>query len=465
MRRTNACCGAGMFSGLRDGSVPSSTAGKTSVFGTQSRLSTQSIYATDNIVEVTGIGPSSDLQSSSSWQNARHYAIVMIMHRLFELPNRSFFVFGPRGVGKSTWLRGRLPDATWFDLLSSRVELELRADPSRLRDRLVGLRRGAWVVIDEVQKVPPLLDEVHALIESQGLRFALSGSSARKLKRGGANLLAGRASIRHMAAFSLFEVPDLSIPRALEHGLLPMVVTNPKDAHDILHAYVHTYLKEEIREEGLVRQVDPFVRFLRVAGQMNGQLLNVSSIATNAQVPRNSVANYFSILEDTLVGSRLAAYQPGSRIREVQHPKFYWFDVGVARAAAEVLFDPIDPVGHGYALETWVLHELKVYNEITGVRRSLFHYKTGADVEVDFVVETRKKTLSRRAEVVLIEVKTARRWNAEFERHLHATAANANFDIRRKIGIYLGTDRLRRNDIDVFPLTDFVAALHSGEIF
>lgn len=242
-------------------------------------------------------------------------------------------------------------------------------------------------------------------------------------------------------------------------------VTQPKHAADILHAYVHTYLKEEIREEGLVRQVDPFVRFLRVAGQMNGQLLNTSAIATHAQVPRNSVANYFTILEDTLVGTRLPAYQPGSRIREVQHPKFYWFDAGVARAAAELLFDPIDPVGHGFALETWVFHELRVYNELGGARRGLFHYKTGADVEVDFVVETRKKTMSRRAEAILIEVKTSRRWSADFERHLHAAAANANFDVRKKIGVYLGADRLRRHDIDVFPLKDFVGALHQGEIF
>ncbi len=389
----------------------------------------------------------------------------MTTSRLLATPDRSFFLFGPRGVGKSTWLRGAFPTAKWFDLLDAETQLAFTMQPGQLSDRIGSLRAGSWVCIDEVQKAPALLDEVHALIENKRLKFALTGSSARKLKRGGANLLAGRASIKQLRPFSLREVPELDLSAVLQSGGLPLVVNEPRNAKDILRAYVHTYLKEEIREEGLVRKVEPFVRFLRVAGLLNAQSLNVTNIAREAQVPRNSVSSYFSILEDTLVGTRLEAYQPGSRVREVAHPKFYWFDPGVARAAAGLIDDPMDAVWQGFSLETWVLHELSVYNETQDRHRAIFHYRTGANVEVDFVVETRKKTLSQPGEAVLIEVKSAKRWSPPFERHLRAVAASANFKVKACVGVYLGEVRLSREGVEVYPLREFVEALYAGEIF
>jgi uncharacterized protein len=385
--------------------------------------------------------------------------------RLLTPPERSFFLFGPRGVGKSTWLRANFPQARWLDLLDADAHLSFTAEPNRLRELVLDLPPASWVCIDEVQKVPALLDEVHALIEAKRLKFALSGSSARKLKRGGANLLAGRASVEHLRPFSLREHPDLEVDEVLEFGGLPLVVNEPESRKDILRAYVHTYLKEEIREESLVRKVEPFVRFLRVAGALGGQRLNITNIARDARVPRNSVASYFSILEDTLVGTRLEAFQPGSRVREVVHPKFYWFDPGVARAAAGLTGDPMDDVWRGFSLETWVLHELSVYNETAKRHRPIYFYRTGADVEIDFVVETRKKTLSTPSEVVLIEVKAAKQWKPQFERHLRAIAQTAHFKVKRCVGVYLGSVRLTRDDISVYPLRDFVSALHAGEIF
>ena len=389
----------------------------------------------------------------------------MVTSRLLEKPDRSFFLFGSRGVGKSTWLREAFPRATWFDLLDADLQLALTLRPSELSERLARLPKHSWVCIDEVQKIPALLDQVHALIENRQLKFALTGSSARKLRRGGANLLAGRASVMNLESFTLREAPSLALDAVLETGGMPLVVNEPKHAREILRAYVNTYLREEIREEGLVRKVEPFVRFLRVAGMLNGQLLNIANIARDAQVPRNSVSSYFSILEDTLLGTRLEAYQPGARVREVGHPKYYWFDPGVARAAAGLIDDPVDPVWRGFALETWVLHELRVYNETQNRNRSLFHYRTGADVEIDFVIETRKKTMSQPAEVVLVEVKSAKKWSPSFEKHLRAVAQDANFKVKAQVGVYLGNERLTRDGVDIYPLREFVAALYDGEIF
>jgi predicted AAA+ superfamily ATPase len=374
-------------------------------------------------------------------------------------------LFGPRGVGKSTWLREVVPQAVWFDLLDPQLQLSLQLAPSGLREQTEHLRAGSWVCIDEVQKAPALLDEVHALIERKRLKFALTGSSARKLRRGGANLLAGRASVLAMRPFSLRELGDVPVKPLLQFGGLPLVINEPQAATDILRAYVSTYLREEIREEGLVRKVEPFVRFLRVAGLMNAQIVNASNIARDAQVPRNSVVSYFSILEDTLVATRLPSFQPGARVRETAHPKFYWFDPGVARAAAGLLDDPIDNVWSGYAFETWLLHELLVYNETQRRHREIFYYQTGAGVEVDFVVETRKKTLSSPAEVVLIEVKLADRWRPDFDKHLREVSRSANFKVKACVGVYLGRQRLRREEIDVFPLSEFIGALYDGQFF
>jgi uncharacterized protein len=386
-------------------------------------------------------------------------------NRLLTAPDRSFFLFGPRGVGKSTWLHQQFAKATWFDLLDPALEMLLAARPESLTERVGHLPAKSWVCIDEVQKLPALLDQVHSLMERKRLRFALTGSSARKLRRGGANLLAGRANVLAMRPFSVQEIGEIPIARHLEVGLLPMVVNEPKHARAILGAYVHTYLKEEIRAEGLVRKVEPFVRFLRVAGMVNGQVLNLSNIARDAAVPRNSVETYFSILQDTLVGTLLPAYQPSARVREVGHPKFYWFDAGVARAAAGLLDDPMDSLWTGSALETWILHEINVYNEISERHRHVAHYRTGAGVEVDFVIETKKKTLSGKSEAVLIEAKSGKKWHPQYGAHMRSLVDNPGFNVKACVGVYLGSERLTVDGVRVYPLHQFIKALHDGEIF
>ncbi|MBL7176004.1 MAG: ATP-binding protein [Desulfobacteraceae bacterium] len=386
--------------------------------------------------------------------------------RLLKAPNRSFFLFGPRGTGKSTWLQQVLPEALRLDLLDASLFLELSRDPHRL-EALVGNRpSGSWVVLDEIQKIPALLDEVHRLIESRHWRFALCGSSARKLRRGGANLLAGRALTLSMESFTAAELGDeFSLDFALNWGLLPLVHNEPDTAADILAAYVNTYLKEELLAEGLIRNVPPFVRFLAVAGQMNGQVINAQNIARDAAVARSTVDTYFSVLSDTLVGYILPAWRPGLKVREAAQPKFYWFDPGVGRAAAGLLRDPADRLWQGTALETLIYHELRVFNEISRKQRHIAYYRTAAGVEIDFIIETARRRPGRPPCVVVIEIKRSERWDRAWEKPMRRLAELSGVKVERMIGIYCGSRPYRFDDVHVLPVEDFVKELFSGEVF
>lgn len=386
--------------------------------------------------------------------------------RLLACPERSFFLFGPRGTGKSTWLKHVLPKAPRFDLLDAALYLELSRDPHRL-EAMVGDRPArSWVILDEIQKVPALLDEVHRLMEDRRWRFALCGSSARKLRRGGANLLAGRAITLNMEGFSAVELGrafDLS--HAIEWGLLPFVHQALSHSADILAAYLNTYLKEEIREEGLVRNVPPFVRFLTIAGQLNGQAVNGQNISREAAVARATVDTYFAILSDTLLGHFLPPWRPGLKVRESAHPKFYWFDPGVARAAAGLLHYSADRLWQGTAFETLVFHELRVYNEISRKHRSISYYRTAAGVEVDFIIETAKRRPSTPPSVVAIEVKRAEKWDRTWEKPLRNLSALPGIKVERMIGVYSGSRIYQFDQVDVMPAADFFRSLHRGEIF
>jgi len=388
------------------------------------------------------------------------------LSRLLKVPEHSFFLFGARGTGKSTWLRQVLPGAPYFDLLETTLQLELTVSPGRL-EALIGPRdAGQWVVLDEVQKIPRLLDEVHRLMESRGWRFALCGSSARKLKRGGADLLAGRALTLHMEPFSSAELGAAFDPdAAIEWGMMPVVAGKGKSAPDVLWAYVDTYLREEIKEEGAVRQFAPFVRFLAVAGMLNGQVLNAQNIAGEAQVPRSTVDGYFELLGDTLLGFPLPAYRPALKVREVARPKFYWLDAGVARACAGLLRDPLAMDWRGAALETLVYHELRVWNTTAGRHRPISYYRTGGGAEIDFVIETRKRQPGGKARVVCIEVKHASRWKRQWERAMRDMAASDDIVVERQLGVYRGPRRYRFGDLEVLPLEDFLGELHAGRVF
>lgn len=386
--------------------------------------------------------------------------------RLLKLPNRSFFLFGPRGVGKSTWLRNVLPEATFFDLLDHSIYLELSRFPNNLEAMAGNLPENSWIVIDEIQKVPSLLDEVHRLMEKRHWRFALCGSSARKLRRGGVNLLGGRALTCELSSFSWQELGDLfNLDFSLEWGLMPYVQLDRDNAADILNAYVNTYLKEEIKEEGIVRNVPPFLRFLSIAGQLNGQLINAQNICRDAGVPRSSIDIYFSILEDTLLGRFLPAYRPQVKIREQSRPKFYWFDTGVARAAAGLLFDPLDRLWKGTALETLVLHELEVYNRTQNKNRHIAFYRTSAGSEIDFVIETRKRQFTSKAHLVCIEVKLAETWDRKWENAMRSLSQSDQLQVDKMIGVYLGKRSYHFDGVDVLPVEEFFAQLHQGKIF
>lgn len=389
-----------------------------------------------------------------------------LISRLLHVPDYSFFLFGPRGVGKTTYLREVMSDAICFDLLDASLYLELSKAPGTL-EAMIGKRpKGSWVVIDEIQKIPALLDEVHRLMESKSWNFALCGSSARKLRRGGVNLLAGRAVTRNLDTFSFVELGHaFDIEFSLEWGLLPRVQMNRNHAADFLSAYVDTYLKEEIKEEGVVRQLPPFLRFLSIAGQLNGQLVNRQNIAREAGVPRSSVDVYFSILEDTLLGHFLTAYRPGAKVREQTHPKFFWFDSGVARAAAGLLFDPVDRIWKGSSLETMILHELKVHNHTQDKHRGIYFYRTGSGVEIDFVVETKKRQQSTIPHVVCLEVKLAEKWDRRWEKPMRSLRDHESIQVDRMIGVYTGARAYHYDGVDVLPVKEFLEQLHHGQIF
>ena len=255
--------------------------------------------------------------------------------RLLNPLDSSAFLFGPRGTGKSTWIANHFPNATVYDLLSTSESLRLSTEPGALYKEVASLPTESWVVLDEVQKVPALLDEVHRLIETRGLRFVLSGSSARKLRRGGTNLLAGRARVTNLYPLVSAEMGfQRDIDTSLRFGNLPIAVTGT-DAESYLRSYAETYLDQEVRAEAFTRNVGAFARFLQVAARQNGQVTNVSSIARDASVSRQTVQTYFEILVDTLVGSWVHPWKLKQATKQVASPKFYLFDCGVARALSQ----------------------------------------------------------------------------------------------------------------------------------
>ena len=286
--------------------------------------------------------------------------------RFLPTPTRSVFLFGPRGTGKSTWIRDRFPDTVTYDLLDTGEALRLSKDPHALYRELAALPRGSWVVIDEVQKVPELLDEVHRLIESHRLRFVLSGSSARKLRRGGVNLLAGRAITTSMYPLVSAELAfEFDPERALRFGMLPMAVTTDVP-QDYLRTYAETYLVQEIQAEALTRNLGAFARFLEIAARQNGQVTNATSIARDTGINRRTVQLHFEILTDTLIGFWLPPWKLKSATKQVRQSKFYFFDSGVARALSGRLPYPPTPEEMGPLAETFVLNELRAWLGYSG---------------------------------------------------------------------------------------------------
>lgn len=308
--------------------------------------------------------------------------------RLLQLPEKgkhSVFLFGPRGTGKTSWIKDHLTDILYFDLLDSKTYSDFLADPSMLAKR-IPKNFMRWIVIDEIQKVPTLLNEVHRLIESRHCRFILTGSSARSLRKKGVNLLAGRAFQYTMHPLICDELEDdFSLATALQYGLLPFVYSEGDDPQHYLETYITTYLREEVLQEGLARDVGEFSRFLQIASFSQGAAVNYSEIAREASIERRVVASYFDIVNDLLLSHTLPVFSKKAKRRLVSHSKFYYFDVGVYRAIRPK--GPLDRSEEidGAALETLFLQHLLAINDYYRLGYKFYFWRTSNQVEVDFI--------------------------------------------------------------------------------
>ncbi|MGC2594999.1 MAG: AAA family ATPase [Rhabdochlamydiaceae bacterium] len=313
----------------------------------------------------------------------------------------SFFLFGPRGTGKSTLLKQRFDqnECLWLDLLDSSVEDRFFRNPSDLYAIVKALPKEIrYVIVDEIQKVPKLLDEVHRLIEEGDKIFILTGSSARKLKHGGANLLAGRAFVYHLHPLSCFELKNkFDLEKALHWGTLPKIFSLDENSEkdEFLRSYADTYLKEEIWSEHIIRKLQPFRRFLEVATQCNGKIINYANIARDVGVDDKTIKEYFLILEDTMIGFFLESYHNSFRKRLVEKPKFYFFDPGVVRSLSRRLSIPLTPqtTAYGEAFEHFILLEFIRLSSYFQPDYRFSFIRTTADVEIDLVIERPGKKL------------------------------------------------------------------------
>ena len=389
----------------------------------------------------------------------------MKFERYLTMPEDSFLLLGPRGTGKSTWIQESIPADLSIDLLESDRFLELSRAPSLLRKLCEPLAEGAWVVIDEIQKVPGLLDEVHALYQRKKLRFAVTGSSARKLKKSHANLLGGRLLDLQFFPLSVTELGDeFNLDHCLHYGSLPGVAVDYGKAVPRLASYLTTYLRQEILEEAVVRSLDPFRRFLDIVGLTNGQLLNKESIARESQVKRTTVDHYFGILEDTLLGTMVGPWAPGLKTKESKHPKFYLFDPGVVCATAGLLNQSLESDFLGFQLETFVLGQLRAYLSQTFKLLPIFHYTIGGSYDIDFIIQTRKPVMGKRGELICIEVKYGKKYRTEWIQGLKDFAGLSKHPVKASHLVYCGQDRMRDDGVEIWPLAAFVAALFEGRI-
>lgn len=391
-----------------------------------------------------------------------------MIRRLLNIPkNKSFFLFGPRGTGKTTlieqvYLPAYPPDQVWsLTLLDPDTEEAYRRRPALLKERIEAMQpRPALVFIDEVQKIPQLLDVVHFLIEKYKITFALTGSSARKLKRGGANLLAGRAFEFKLHPLMQVELrEDFSLASALEWGTLPGVIAQP-DAENkarFLRAYVQTYLREEIVLEQIVRQVDGFRQFLEVAAQTNGKILNYAKIARDAAIDDKTVARFFEIARDTLIGFYLEPFSRSVRKRQAQKPKFYFFDTGVVRAITKELTVPLLPQSYafGNAFEHWLILEVIRFNDYLERDYTLSYLRTKDDLEIDLIIQ--RPGLPE----ILVEIKSTERVDLDDLRHLRAVAPD--FPEAEKIVLCREPMARKVDDILILPWQEGLQVIFARE--
>lgn len=376
--------------------------------------------------------------------------------RFFHTPTGSFFLFGPRGIGKSTWLRDLATcepqaPALWVDLLDPETHRLYQARPERLRELVDGNPQAATLVIDEVQKAPALLDVVHALVESERkLRFILTGSSARKLRRGASNLLAGRLAEAHMHPFMAAELgAAFDLGKALSLGLVPLIWSSPDPAQS-LRAYASLYLREEVQAEALVRDVGQFARFLEAISFSHGSSLNLTEVARDCQVGRKTVEGYLGILEDLLLSFRVPVFTRRAQRLLVAHDKFFYFDAGVFRSLRPA--GPLDRPEEieGMALEGLVAQHLRAWIDYRSASAGLYYWRTKSGSEVDFVVYGPEVFAA-------IEVKRAARVHSTDLRALRAF--REDYPEADVCLLYQGRERLAIDSIPCLPCADFLRGL------
>jgi len=388
-------------------------------------------------------------------KNSRMEAKMEFVPRFFQDIEQSYFLFGPRGTGKSTWIENVLGDAVRIDLLDPEVFRAYSARPERLQEVAEAQESGATIVIDEIQKVPQLLDVVHQLIEKQAnWRFVLTGSSARKLKRSGVDLLAGRAVIKTMHPFMAAELSGgFKLEDALATGTIPLVASS-SNPEQVVKAYASLYLKEEVQMEGLVRNIGAFSRFLEAISFSHGAVLNLSDVSRDCQVERKTVEGYISVLEDLLLGFRIPVFSKRAKRHLSSHPKFYYFDAGVFRSLRPA--GPLDAPQEieGAALEGLVAQHLRAWNAYGDDVCRLYFWRTKTGNEVDFVFYGRDTFCA-------IEVKNTARVHGKMLRGL--LAFKEDYPEAETCLLYRGKERLKVKGILCLPVEEFLVNLRPDE--
>lgn len=380
----------------------------------------------------------------------------MSFHRLLTIdltPGRSAFLWGARQTGKSTFLRERFPDSVYVDLLDADTVLRLGARPTRLGEELQSAPEAVAqpVVIDEIQKAPGLLDEVHRLMETRGLSFVLCGSSARKLRRAGVNLLGGRAWRFEMFPLTWAEIPDFDLLQALTRGLLPGVYSEPRFRRS-LAAYVRDYLTQEIINEGLTRNHAAFTRFFEALRFCHGELLNYTAIARDCGVEAKTVRAYFEILQDTLVGYLIYPFHRRTGRQSISAaPRFYLFDVGVAGQVCGRTLTAAGGAEFGRAFEHFLLLEIIAARSYREMDYPIEFWRTKSGLEVDFVLDRGAVAVEAKARVRSGDLRPIRAFVEEFAP-------------RRAVVVTAEADRRRVDGIDIMRYDEFLGMLHAGEI-
>lgn len=374
------------------------------------------------------------------------------IQKILDIQDDSVFLWGARQVGKSTLVKKLFPDAKVYDLLKSDEYSRLLRKPQLLREELVSYDETKIVIIDEIQKIPSLLDEVHWLIVNRGIRFILCGSSARKLKRVGTNLLGGRALPVMLFPFVSAEISDFNLFRAINNGMIPRhyMVQNPQKR---LEAYIGVYLKEEIQEEAVVRQLSSFNRFLDVAAQCDGEMINYTNIAQDCGVSATTIKEYFNILEQTLIGYMIPAFTLSKKRRAITTKKFYYFDVGVVNYLLNRSNLQPGSIDFGHAFEHFMIQEIVAYLSYYEKREKLSYWRTANGYEVDAIIGDAR---------VAIEFKSSEEVQSKHTKGLKAF--EEDFPDARKIIVSLDCNKRILNGIEVIPALEFLQMLWNGYI-